>query len=200
MVLDIIFLMVGAYGFYLGFSRGIIRTVFTILSYTFGLIAAFKFSPPMTNMLKDIFSNDNPLMFIAGFLLSFILTMVILRMISRTLEGILESVNINIINQLAGGALLSAIMILIYSWLLQFADTSRIITNAVKQESITYEYVQEYPAYVGVAFQALKPTFEEFWDHSVDFMDQVQDMGEGTLERSEGETEFFEVDEEEEPQ
>jgi len=196
MVLDIIFLMVGAYGFYLGFSRGIIRTVFTILSYTLGLIAAFKFSPAMTNMLKDIFSNNNPLMFIAGFLLSFILTMVILRMISRTLEGILESININIINQLAGGALLAAVMILIYSWLLQFADNSRVLTEDVKQESITYEYVKEYPKYINVAFQALKPTFEEFWYHAVDFMDQVQDMGESTLERSETEPEIYDMEEE----
>lgn len=196
MAVDLIFLMVGAYGFYLGYSRGIIRTVFTILSYTFGLMAAFKFSPAMTNLLKDIFSNNNPLMFMAGFLLSFILTMVVLRTIARTLEGVLQSININIINQLAGGAVLAALMILVYSWLLQFADRSRMISEDVKLESYTYPYLEEYPKYINAAFGALRPIFEDFWDYSVDFLDQVRDMGEETLEREESSPRIFDIPEE----
>ena len=101
MTLDIIFILFAGLGFWMGYSRGIIKTVFTVLSFTIGLLAAFKMAPAFTNFLEDLTKNNNPLMFIAGFLLSFIIMMVILRLIARGLEGLLKSANINFINQIA---------------------------------------------------------------------------------------------------
>jgi uncharacterized membrane protein required for colicin V production len=175
MVIDIIFLIAAGYGFYLGFSRGIIQTVFTILSYFIGLIAAFKFSPSATQLLESLFS-EHPLMFVAGFLLSFVLTMIIIRMLAKGLEGILETVNINIINQVAGGALLAAVMVLIYSVMLWFADASHLISAQTKEESRTYVYLEKYPEQAWKVGGMLWPTIEDFWHYSVDFLDDMQDM------------------------
>ena len=133
MTLDIIFVLVAALGFWMGYSRGIIKTVFTILSFTIGLLAAFKMAPAFTRFLEDITKNDTPLMFIVGFLLSFIIMMVILRLISNGLEGLLKSANINFINQILGGAVLGAGAILVYSGLLWFADKSHMIDPQTKR-------------------------------------------------------------------
>ena len=189
MVIDIVFLIMALYGFYLGFSKGIIQTVFTVLSVMFGLMAAFKFSPAMTNFLETTFS-DHALMFIVGFLLCFVLTMVIIRMFAKALEGALETANINIINQGAGGILLSGLMILLFSVLLWFADKSRLIDETTKAQSQTYVYLEKFPEQVWAAGKKLQPTFEDFWDHSLDFMDKVQDMS----EREESET-IYDMDE-----
>lgn len=174
MVIDIIFAIVLIYGFYLGFTRGIIQTIFTVLSYVIGLIAAFKFSPSATRMLETVFSSTNPLMFIAGFLLAFVGTMLLIRLVARGLEGILETVNINVVNQVAGGALLAAVMVLVYSLILWFADKSTIISDNTKQESFTYDYLEEYPVLVWRSTRQLQPIFVDFWDHTVDFMDRLQ--------------------------
>lgn len=195
MVIDIIFALLAIYGFYVGFSRGIIQTIFTILAYVVGLMAAFRFGPEVTNFLESAFNYQNPLMFIAGFLLAFILTMLLIRLFARGLEGILETVHINIINQVAGGALMAAIMILVYSMLVWFADRSNILSDDLRQESMTYPYLKEYPAYVWKAGGKLKPVFENFWDHTVEFMDQLEDMG--GVEQTESDPNIFDIEDDE---
>ncbi|MEM6318391.1 MAG: CvpA family protein [Bacteroidota bacterium] len=194
MTLDIIFVLFAAIGFYTGYARGIIKTVFTILSFTIGLLAAFKMAPAFTNFLEDLTKNDNPLMFIAGFLLSFIIMMVILRLISRGLEGILKSANINFINQIIGGVVLGAGSILIYSTLVWFADKSHMIDSQTKQSSLTYAYTKEFPSQMKVVGEQLKPVFTDFWNEALDFMDRMEDM---SVQRSESDPTIYDIEEDE---
>ncbi len=176
MVVDIIFVIVLLTGFYLGFARGIIQTVFTVLSLLFGLMAAFKFAPATTNFLETTFKSNNPLMFLAGFLLSFVVTMVLIRMIARFLEGALKTANINVINKLAGGVLLSAVMVLLFSVLLWFGDQARMIDAATKRESLTYSYLEQYPSQIMLVGSRLKPVFHDFWDQSMNMMDRLEQI------------------------
>ena len=61
MYIDILCLAATAYGFFLGFKEGIVNTVFRTLSIFIAIMAAFKFSPYMTEMLEKGFEFDNPL-------------------------------------------------------------------------------------------------------------------------------------------
>ncbi len=193
MTLDIIFALTAALGFWMGYSRGIIKTIFTVLSFTIGLLASFKLAPAFTNFLEDLFNNNNPLMFIAGFLLSFIIVMMILRLISRGLEGILEKANINFINQLAGGALLGAGAILVYSIVLWFGDKSHMIDQSTKDESYTYVYTKEFPGQMrGIANQ-LKPVITDFWNEALDFMDRMEEM---SVRKTETDPTIYDIEEE----
>ncbi len=176
MVIDIICVLVILYGFYLGFSKGIISTVFTLLSMTFGLMAAFKFAPGMTMFLERTFNSESPLMFLAGFLVSLFVIMVILRMIARGLEGILKSANINVINQFIGGVILSGILVLLYSFLLWFADSGHMLDKTTKAESVTYIYLEQFPGEVRKLGANIQPMFTEFWDESMDMMDRLERM------------------------
>ena len=195
MTLDIIFVLVAALGFWAGYSRGIIKTFFTVVSFTIGLLAAFKMAPAFTKFLEDLTKNDNPLMFIAGFLLSFIIMMVVLRLIARALEGILKSANINFINQLIGGAVLGAIAILVYSTMVWFADKSHMIDQNTKDTSITYIYTKEFPGQMKVVGAQLKPVFTDFWNEALDFMDRMEDM---SVQRSEADPTIYDIEEDEE--
>ncbi|MFT5165708.1 MAG: putative membrane protein required for colicin V production [Saprospiraceae bacterium] len=176
MVIDIIFVITLLYGFYLGFSKGIISAVFSILSLVFGLMAAFKFAPATTDFLEKAFNNQNPLMFLAGFLLSFVIVMVVIRMIARALEGLLKTANINIINQLAGGVLLGGVFVLLLSVLLWFGDKAHLVDDTTKDTSLTYKYLETFPSEAkGIAYR-FKPMFEEFWNSSLDMMDKLEGM------------------------
>jgi len=170
MTLDIIFVLVAALGFWAGYSRGIIKTFFTVVSFTIGLLAAFKMAPAFTKFLEDLTKNTNPLMFIAGFLLSFIIMMVVLRLIARALEGLLKSANINFINQIIGGAVLGALAILVYSAMVWFADKSHMIDQNTKDTSLTYIYTKEFPGQMMVVGEQLKPIFTDFWNEALDFI------------------------------
>lgn len=194
MAIDIMLVIFAALGFYMGFSRGIISTVFTVLSYTLGVVAALKFAPGMTKLLEDVFGSTNPLMFVVGLILSFVITMMLIRLVARGLEGLLETAQINIVNQVLGGALLSAIMILVYSLGLWFADQSNMVNNEAKTESISYPFLKEFPSQVWAATENLKPTFRDFWNHSLDFMDKLEDM---TMEKTESDPTIYDIPDEE---
>lgn len=174
MVIDVVFIVAALWGFYLGFSRGIIKTVFTIVSVVFGLMMAFRFGPVVTSFLESALS-DNALMFIAGFLITFVGTMFLIRLFARFLEGALESANINFINQIIGGMFLSGLMILLYSVLIWFGDRSHLIDDTAKEESFTYDYLEQYPVLVWEWGGKVRPVLEDFWDHSVEFMDKLDD-------------------------
>ena len=193
MALDIITLLVVILGFYMGFSKGIVRTIFTVLSFALGIVAAFKLATPMTNFLADLTGSTSPLLFIAGALLSFVAIWLFLRLIARTIEGFLETANLNFINQILGGLLMTVLMMHLYSFILVFFDKSGVITNEIRQESKTYAYVQKFPETAKVVYSYIEPTVRDFWDETVAFMDQVEDMN---VERDDSDPNIFDIEDE----
>lgn len=193
MAIDIMCAMMALYGFYLGYTRGIIKTVFTVLSIFFGIVAAAKFGPAMTEFLQSAFNYYNPLMFLAGLMLSFILTMALIRLLANGLEGILESANINVINQFLGGVVLSGALVAIFSLLVLFGDRAHIIDKQTKKDSLTYPFLEQMPDRLMQLGTMVRPVFSDFWDYSVDFMDRLERMN---VEQTESDN-FFDIDEKE---
>lgn len=179
MILDIICLIFAAYGFWIGYSKGIISTVLSLASYIFGLLAAMQLGPVMADLLKDIFSAQNSAwsggIFILGFILTFALVLILFRILARGLTGILESVNVNFINQILGGTLSSFFFILVYSGLVMFADRSRLIDQQAKEQSITYTILEPLPKFVWERGKSLLPVFTNFYNKAADAMEALRE-------------------------
>jgi membrane protein required for colicin V production len=192
MIIDILFALAFGYGFLVGYSKGILETVFKIFGYLIGVVAAIKFALPIQRILEDSFDTDNPAMYIVGLLLSFLVTMMIVRFAANLIENILEKANINIINQVFGGLLVSGFMVLIYSLLLYFAKASHLISNETERSSYTYEYLEEFPDKTWTFMSYLKDPILEFWEGSVDFIDKLGEISEDNLETKEN---VFDIEE-----
>lgn len=196
MALDIITLCVVIIGFYMGFSKGIVRTIFTVLSFALGIVAAFKLATPMTNFLADLTGSTSPLLFIAGALLSFVAIWLFLRLIARTIEGFLETANLNFINQILGGILMVVLLTHLYSFLLVFFVRSGVVTDEIQRESRTYAYVEKFPETAKVIYAYVEPVVRDFWDETVAFMDRVEDMDVG--ERDDSDPNIFDIEDSDE--
>jgi len=192
MIIDVVFAVVLLYGFYLGFSQGIINTLFAVLSIVIGLLAAFKLAPATSNFLETAFSSTNPLMFLGGFLITFIVTMFLIRTMSRALEGLFRAARINFINQLVGGVVLSSVLILMLSMLIWFGDQAKLIDDDTKMASMTYPHLEKYPKQVRGVATILQPTFKEFWDQSVDMLDRLETM---SMNDSKSEPKIYDIKE-----
>ena len=192
MIIDILFALAFGYGFLVGYSKGILETVFKIFGYLIGVVAAIQFALPIQRILEDSFDTDNPAMYIVGLLLSFLVTMMIVRFAANLIENILEKANINIINQVFGGLLVSGFMVLIYSLLLYFAQASHLISNETERSSYTYEYLEEFPEKTWTFMSYLKDPILEFWEGSVDFIDKLGEISEDNLETKEN---VFDIEE-----
>ena len=194
MIIDILFLIFGGWGFYQGYSRGIIKTVFTVFAILFGLVAAFKLSPAATRFLETAFNTESPFTFVAGFLLAFLVTLILMRIIANFFEKALRAANINFVNKFAGGFLLAALYLLLYSILLWFADKSHITTYKATNESITYAYLKEFPHKMKGVYEYVKPAFQDFWRESVKFMDNMEEK---SIEQTESQPTIFDLPDEE---
>jgi membrane protein required for colicin V production len=174
--IDLVLVLLLAYGTYLGFTNGIIKTFFSVISIVFGVLAVSHFSPAVSSALQALFNKHTPMMFLVAVLVTFLLTMIFLRTVARGLEGVLEAANINIINQLAGAVLISAMFIFLYSWVLFFMDKARMLNESTKEKSYSYQMLQNVPDYAKIAWTKSSPAFKEFWDRTLDAFDKVGNM------------------------
>lgn len=174
--IDIVLVVLIAYGIYLGFTNGIIKTFFSIISIIFGVLSVSHFAPAVSRALQSLFNEHSPLMFLVAVLVTFLSTMMILRMLARGLEGLMEAVNINIVNQLAGAVLLSGMFIFLYGWSLHFMNMARLLSANTKEESFSYSMLQNVPEITKTVWATSSPAFKDFWQHTLNAFDKLDNL------------------------
>lgn len=177
MPIDITFIAVFAYGFWVGYSRGVIGTVFNFGAYIFGVTLAFKITPTTTNILESLFHSDNPSMFMAAFIVNLVFIMFVLRQASRGMESAFRAVYLGVINQAAGGALMGALSVVIYSILIWFLVQVRFLNDQTLAESKTYPFLKDIPGKAKVIALSAKPFAEDVWSNSMNWMDRIEKYG-----------------------
>jgi membrane protein required for colicin V production len=190
MSIDVVLLLVALYGFYLGFSDGIIKTVFSFLSYAIGLMLAIKFSPAMTRFIETGFHVKNPLILVLGFIITFFLGMYIIRFVADAMTGVLQMVRINILNQIIGGVFLSLGFMTMYSVMVWFGESTGFISPQTAAQSHTLPYLRKLPAQAQTMFSGLKPMLSDFWRESGSMMDRMERQ---SVQRTETEPSIYNI-------
>ncbi|MCC6462662.1 MAG: CvpA family protein [Saprospiraceae bacterium] len=193
MPIDLICLAAFFYGFWRGFSQGIISTVFNVLAYVFGIVLAFKMTPTATNILEKLFHSTNPMMFVAAFAINVVVLMFIIRQAAKGFEGILERLYLNTINQALGGVAMGILGVLIFSILVWFGDKAGMINEQTMAESKTYPYLKEMPGKARVVAESLKPFLVDTWETSVTWMNRLEQYGEQKTTGATGQPRIYEL-------
>lgn len=187
MMLDIIVVLVVAFGFYTGYSRGLIKTVFDTLSLIIGILAALKLSPITINALDGLLNISPSFTYLIGIVITFLLVMALVRFVGRKLEDVLEAANINVLNKLAGGVLQGLFFAFLISMVLWVLGNYSIVKEETKSNSVTYPLLEPLPEAGKSIFKAVKPIFQDFWDKTVDVMETIGDKAENSLDTIENE-------------
>lgn len=177
MYIDLVLGILVVIGFFYGYSKGIIKTLFSLLSILLGLIAAMKLSPLTINAMDTVLPNSPRLAYIAGFLLTFIIVIIIIRFIGNKLESILRAVKLNFFNKLSGGAITAVFFIILYSFALWFLNEARLLSEQQKDSSVSYYALEPLPEQARQQFEAVKPVFREFWDKTIETFDKAKEKG-----------------------
>lgn len=178
MILDIIVAIVLAFGFYTGYNRGLIRTIFDTASLLVGIIAALKLSPIAINLVDSVLSTKPAISFIIGIVLTFVVVMIVVRFIGKKLEDLFKAINLNFVNQLAGGVIQSLFFALLISLGLYLLDNLKLLQESTKEESMSYSMLEPLPRKSQAVFTKLKPMFQGFWDKTVETMDEIKEKAE----------------------
>tara|TARA_Y100000385_G_scaffold17658_1_gene17785 strand:+ start:8912 stop:9469 length:558 start_codon:yes stop_codon:yes gene_type:complete len=178
MILDIVVAIILAFGFYVGFQRGLIRTVFDTASLLVGIVAALKLSPIAINLVDSVISGKPAVNFIIGIVLTFVIVMALVRYIGKKLEDLFKAINLNSINKIAGGALQAAFFALLVSLGLYLLDNLKLLEEKTKSESISYTLLEPLPRHSQDVFVKFKPMFKGFWEKTVELMDEIKQKAE----------------------
>lgn len=164
MVLDLIAALIITFGFYKGYSNGLIDTIVNTLSILVGLVAAITFSPYLIDYLKKVVNLPSGLDFILSMLIIFFAVMLLLRFIADKFEDLLKAVKINFLNQLAGGALLGFVFAFLLGMLLLMLTNFNIITEETANQSTLYKYLVQISQEGGWVIDIMKNLFADFWE------------------------------------
>lgn len=185
MIIDLFLIIVMAYGFYVGYNQGIIKTVFTILGASFGILASLRFTPAVTRFYHDIFNQNNPLWIVVAFATTFIISLLLLKLMGKGIESVMEKVHLNFVNQVIGGSVLALIAAFFYSLIIWFVVESVLTpdSEAVKS-SKTYPFLKNYPGKIWKGVIQLEPLVGEFREFSEEIFNKVE-KGTGSGEEKE---------------
>jgi membrane protein required for colicin V production len=173
MFIDILCAILIGSAFYLGYSKGIIKSIFGIISILIAFLVSLKFSFLIISLIEKVMDSDPRLNVIIGFVLTFLLVMVGIRLIGKGFEKILETAHINFINKLAGGLVSALIVLILYSSAILFMDRLKLFKAATKAESHCYTYLEAVPEKSKWLINSMKPIFSEFWEKTQKAIDRA---------------------------
>ena len=141
MLIDIGLLLFIGFGFWRGFTRGIIIAIFSFLAWFIGLLGALKFSSWGAFYLRDAlhFKSDyNPI-------ISFVLIMIIIGLIiffmGKILEKMIQVVQMGWLNKTLGGILKAAIYFLMYCTIIWMLSKSGSISTETQAQSKLFSFI-----------------------------------------------------------
>jgi membrane protein required for colicin V production len=179
MLLDLIISIITLLGFYLGYTRGLVRTIFDSLSLIIGILAALKLSPFTIDFLEELLNISPAITFLLGVVLTFVLIMGLIRFIGQKLEDLLKAASVNVINKILGGALQALFIAYLLSLSFWLLDNLKLISAEAKSASKAYPVMEILPEKGKAVFEKIKPVFRQFWDKTIEAMDKAGEPAEG---------------------
>src|SRR5436190_23402167 len=141
MIFDILFLLFIAVGFYQGYKNGIIYSLFSILGWFLGIVAALKFSYFMADLLRNYAHMSVKTLAIISFILVLACVVGLMKLIAWGLEQILKSFSMNLFNQIFGGILHSLVGLFVLCVFIWFLNKVDVIPQSQKTTSHVYPYI-----------------------------------------------------------
>lgn len=175
MIIDIIVILVVALGFYSGYTRGIIKTVFDTASLLIAVLFVLKFSPGVMDFIESSTGLNRFISFALGLILTFLGVLFLVRLIGKQLEKLLNAIKLGILNKLAGGVLLAIVYAVFLSFIAWFLTEARLIPEQQKEKSVTLPMLTPLKGQSASVFTKIKPIFTEFWGKIVDMADDLKE-------------------------
>ena len=165
MLIDILFVLIIGYGFYLGFSERVINTFSLGLLVVLALLLSVNLAPRISDFLAPRLNVDGGITFFIGMLVSFFVGVILIRVIITWIEGIVDKENISIAAKLGSGLIMGSLLLVVYGLGLQAVDKISGIDRKVKRESATYYFAEDFPNVAKRSITSVSPVAKEFWSY-----------------------------------
>jgi uncharacterized membrane protein required for colicin V production len=164
MLIDILLVIFALAGFWAGYTKGIVSTLFSILGYIIALLITLKISPWFTDFLVSSFKMEKMFALIFGTLALLLLFIFLIRLLLRKVTMYLEKSKISAANKVIAGLIMACMGILFFSLVLWPMNQFGILNENAKTTSISYHVLEGIPDKMRTVIEKLKPLFNRYWD------------------------------------
>jgi len=144
-VIDIVILVFAGLMVILGFRKGFIISLATLVALILGIYAAVYFSHFASPLLKSTFDISSAYLPVISFAVTFLAVLIAVLLVGKLIEKMVSAVGMGFLNHLAGallGLVKSVLILSVVFYLINLADPDgHLITKKAKEESIFYKPV-----------------------------------------------------------
>ena len=173
MIIDIIFLLLLAFAFIKGISRGFIIAVFSFLAVIIGVAAAMKLSYIVANWLQHSFNTGKQWLPFLSFLIVLVVVIILVRLLANLIDKALNFAMLGWLNKLGGILLYILLFISVYSVFLFYLTEMNIIKPKTITASRTYSFIEPLGVKVVNLIGAVIPVFKNLFQQLSDFFGRV---------------------------
>jgi len=174
MVIDILLLVFAAASFWLGYSKGIVSTLFSILGYLIALLITLLFSPWLAGLLIKSFDMHRFLALVLSTLFFFLVSIFLIKWLGKKWSNFLNRNKTNKASKIQGGIVMMLIGIIVFSFLLLMVNSFGLINEKIKLGSISYQTLEVIPVKSRALLSEFKPIFNRYWELMQDSVSKKQ--------------------------
>ncbi|MFH0756426.1 MAG: CvpA family protein [Bacteroidota bacterium] len=118
-VLDIIFLVPLLFALYMGFKKGLIHMIASLLALILGIVGAMKLRPVVASLLDGVFTIQPGHINVIAFAVAFVAIVLVVHLIAFLADKLIKAVALSFVNRVLGmgfGLLVTAFVISIILW------------------------------------------------------------------------------------
>jgi len=163
MGIDILFIIMAAYGFYFGYAFGLIKVVFFIASLIGAFIVAMYITPDTAQLIQVTLEVDSAALPFVAFIITIVGVMLVARIVFKLLEENIKNKQVGQVTQSIGGFLMSGLFIFLFSVLVTFFSAAHVIKPDIARATSTfYKYIEKIPTHGTDLLKASMPFVDGF--------------------------------------
>jgi membrane protein required for colicin V production len=172
-VIDYLFIIPLLFFVIQGFRKGVIMELTTMIALIIAMIASLKLTYYCLSFFPGLKDKSVWIPYFS-YIIVFICFYILIYAIGKQVNNLINSLNLNIFNRIAGAALGACKIIIIFSFLIWLTGQIDVIPASIKEKSLSYKYFKDIaPAVIGLVsswmpyFKDTISQIEEFFDHLI---------------------------------
>lgn len=174
MIIDIVLVIFALTGFWLGYTKGVVRTLVMVAAYTVAVLVTLKISPWLMEFLTNTFPIGKVFALIFGTIGILVSLIFLIHWVAKKLDTSFQKGKLSGSDKIFGGIIMLVVGVLFYSMLLWPINQFGMIGEKSKASSFTYKTLETIPLKTRTFVEGFKPLFRQFWELMEETIQEAQ--------------------------
>jgi membrane protein required for colicin V production len=172
MVIDIIVILVVVLALYKGWSKGLIMSLFVLLSYAVALTCAFYFSSKVAGYFKASAGSESKWYSILAFIVVMIGAIILVRIIGKLIEKTAELMLLGLVNRILGIVVFGLVYGSLLAILVVYLKNYGLLEDSTIQNARAGSYLNNYGDWLLKKLTVWVPEIKNMFNSSKQFIEQ----------------------------